>query len=517
MKIPLRIKETLYHDSETGKPVGSEYWVFDDAAEELFVINDDEDAARRIVAAVNACEGIDTESLETIQTINIGNYFNLKRKTVAELDRLRQKNAELLEALKGVCDNMGWDDDTLDHIEYVRAARAAIAEAEQHEPAEPTHPDNLRDVLGLCEQWFYNNHPLAVLPGTKMPVLVEIRNALYACKDGGRAILSSADMGTEIKYTQPTIDDRARPDAPENPATAEITSEQILKFMGQAAPFVPREKIWMLPPTLTPSEIKEPSIVEVRPTQQIVQAYGGGILPRWENMRAPQPTPEIPKVVVPKQDAIPYAQPTTMKKILFLDTETVGLPGDPNQPYTNHQNWPEMVSIAWQLQSESGEYITAGDYIVAPRPGVENGATHINGITPEMQETYGTEIRVILKKLLEAFADADLVVAHNVQFDQPVIFAELDRLGYEIPWKEWYCTKAQSVDLCRIPNPSSRYAGKWKWPSLDELHQFLFNEPIKGRDEFHGAAVDMWACARCYYEMQRRAAGPKDYPATPIL
>ena len=388
MKIPLRIKETLYHDSETGKPVGSEYWVFDDAAEELFVINDDEDAARRIVAAVNACEGIDTESLETIQTINIGNYFNLKRKTVAELDRLRQKNAELLEALKGVCDNMGWDDDTLDHIEYVRAARAAIAEAEQHEPAEPT-------------------------------------------------------------------------------------SEQILEFMGQAAPFVPREKIWMLPPTLTPSEMK-------------------GALP-------------------------PLNPRHTIRKILFLDTETVGIPADPTQPYTNHQNWPEMVSIAWQLQSESGEYITAGDYIVAPRPGVENGATHINGITPEMQETYGTEIRVILKKLLEAFADADLVVAHNVQFDQPVIFAELDRLGYEIPWKEWYCTKAQSVDLCRIPNPSSRYAGKWKWPSLDELHQFLFNEPIKGRDEFHGAAVDMWACARCYYEMQRRAAGPKDYPATPIL
>ena len=432
MKIPLRIKETLYHDSETGKPVGSEYWVFDDAAEELFVINDDEDAARRIVAAVNACEGIDTESLETIQTINIGNYFNLKRKTVAELDRLRQKNAELLEALKGVCDNMGWDDDTLDHIEYVRAARAAIAEAEQHEPAEPT-------------------------------------------------------------------------------------SEQILEFMGKAEPFVPREKIWMLPPTLTPSEIKEPGIVEVRPTQQIVQAYGGGILPRWENMRAPQPTPEIPKVVVPKQDAIPYAQPTTMKKILFLDTETVGLPGDPNQPYTNHQNWPEMVSIAWQLQSESGEYITAGDYIVAPRPGVENGATHINGITPEMQETYGTEIRVILKKLLEAFADADLVVAHHIQFDQSVIFAELDRLGYEIPRKEWYCTKAQSADLCQIPNPSKRYAGKWKWPSLDELHQFLFNEPIKGRDEFHGAAVDMWACARCYHEMQRRAAGPKDYTIPPTL
>ena len=206
-----------------------------------------------------------------------------------------------------------------------------------------------------------------------------------------------------------------------------------------------------------------------------------------------------------------------MKNILFLDTETVGLPGDPNQPYTNHHNWPEMVSIAWQVQSESGGFVTAGDYIVAPRPGVENGAIEINGITPEMQNNHGTEIYLILEKLLEAYMRSDLVVAHNVAFDQPVIFAELDRLGYAIPRKEWYCTKAQSTDLCRIPNTSSRYPGQYKWPSLDELHQFLFNEPIKGREQYHGAVVDMWACARCYYEMQRRAAGPKDYTATPIL
>ncbi len=491
MKIPLRIKETLYHDSETGKPVGSEYWVFDDAAEELFVINDDEDAARRIVAAVNACEGITTETLEFAAAENIKLDFVGRAARITEIETSVPKvNARLLEALKTLSNiaepifrkyDEGYEQHEMpagytspDSLFIaINAARAAIDEAEQYEPAEPTHPDNLCDVLRLCEQWFFNNHPLAVLPGTKMPVLVEIRNALYECKDGGRAILSSADMGTEIKYTQPTIDDRARPDAPENPATAEITSEQILEFMGQAAPFVPREKIWMLPPTLTPSEMK-------------------GALP-------------------------PLNPRHTMKKILFLDTETVGIPADTTQPYTNHQNWPEMVSIAWQLQNESGEFITARDYIVAPRPGVENGAAHINGITPEMQKNFGTDVYVILEELLKAFADADLVVAHHVQFDQSVIFAELDRLGYEIPWKEWYCTKAQSADLCQIPNPSKRYAGKWKWPSLDELHQFLFNEPIKGRDEFHGAAVDMWACARCYHEMQRRAAGPKDYTATPIL
>lgn len=44
----------------------------------------------------------------------------------------------------------------------------------------------------------------------------------------------------------------------------------------------------------------------------------------------------------------------SMKNILFLDTETVGLPGDMNQPYTNHANWPECVSIAWIVADETG-------------------------------------------------------------------------------------------------------------------------------------------------------------------
>lgn len=109
MKLPLRIKETLYYDSETGKPIGSEYWVFDDAAEELFVINDDEEAARRIVACVNFCEGEPIQNLEDndlnglLKTVLLFTSIKKMRAQITEqqveLDRLRQKNAELLEAL----------------------------------------------------------------------------------------------------------------------------------------------------------------------------------------------------------------------------------------------------------------------------------------------------------------------------------------------------------------------------------------------------------------------------------
>ncbi len=163
--------------------------------------------ARRICAAVNACEGITTEALEFAAAENIRLDFAGRSARITELETsVPTINARLLEALKMVCQNMGWDDDTLDHIDYVRTARAAIAAAEgyepvaiilpgwedlslktsarqpyaaqQHESIIPAPPYNQYQTLQLCERWFFRNQPLAVLPGTKVEAVKTIRDAL---------------------------------------------------------------------------------------------------------------------------------------------------------------------------------------------------------------------------------------------------------------------------------------------------------------------------------------------------
>lgn len=40
-----------------------------------------------------------------------------------------------------------------------------------------------------------------------------------------------------------------------------------------------------------------------------------------------------------------------------------------------------------------------------------------------------------------------------------------------------------------------------KWPTLQELHTFLFGVGFEGA---HDALVDVRACAKCYWEIQRR-------------
>lgn len=93
---PLTIKEALYHDSETGKAIGTEYWVISANGAEIACLDYEEDA-RRIVACVNACEGIETEDLEGAE---LAKFCEDRLWQIGENDRLSAQNTRLLEALK---------------------------------------------------------------------------------------------------------------------------------------------------------------------------------------------------------------------------------------------------------------------------------------------------------------------------------------------------------------------------------------------------------------------------------
>ena len=53
-----------------------------------------------------------------------------------------------------------------------------------------------------------------------------------------------------------------------------------------------------------------------------------------------------------------------------------------------------------------------------------------------------------------------------------------------------------TTELCRIPGQFG-----YKWPSLSELHRFLFGT---GYEEAHDAGADVAACADCFLELRRR-------------
>ena len=187
------------------------------------------------------------------------------------------------------------------------------------------------------------------------------------------------------------------------------------------------------------------------------------------------------------------------KTILFLDTETTGLPSNWKAPYNE---WPRMVSLAFSLV-RGDEILGQNEYIIKPEGyEIPLEASKIHGITTEEAQSKGNDIQMVLIQLATMVELADLVVFHNSSFDTSIISGEQIRAG----WKpeelihnnpKIFCTKEKSTTILKIP---SGRGGAWKWPSLAELCAFCGVEN-KGA---HNALNDVIATKECYFYLVER-------------
>ena len=184
---------------------------------------------------------------------------------------------------------------------------------------------------------------------------------------------------------------------------------------------------------------------------------------------------------------------------LFLDTETTGLPKRRNASYSDVDNWPRLVQLAWVTIDESGRELSAVEHIVKPDGfSIPSEASKIHGITTDMAKRSGTGLLEVLVEFASAVERSSTVVAHNVDYDRPVLEAEFIRSGLQcfLGDKKLMCTKESSTEYCALPGPYG-----YKWPTLDELHHKLFNTPMGAA---HNALVDVRACMKCYFELENR-------------
>jgi len=185
---------------------------------------------------------------------------------------------------------------------------------------------------------------------------------------------------------------------------------------------------------------------------------------------------------------------------LFFDTETTGLPKSWKAPVTDTGNWPNIVQIAWALFDDSGNQIAFRDSLIKPEGFViPESATAIHGISTERALKEGRLMAEILKEFLGAVQNAARLVAHNLDFDEKMVRVELLRQGMPDILGEIkkICTMKSSTAYCKIPGPYGD-----KWPKLSELHIKLFGVDFEDQ---HNAAADVLCCAKCFFELRRRA------------
>lgn len=187
---------------------------------------------------------------------------------------------------------------------------------------------------------------------------------------------------------------------------------------------------------------------------------------------------------------------------LIFDTETTGLPKRWDAPITDTENWPRAIQIAWQLHDELGNCIEHQDYLIKPEGfNIPYDAEKVHGISTELAQEQGKPLGEVLEKFNEAIAKTKFIVGQNVGFDVNIMGCEFYRNDIENSLQELpildTCTE-HTAQLCQIPGGRG---GKFKLPTLTELHQFLFNQPFA---EAHNATADVEATTRCFFELIRR-------------
>ncbi|MFM2201534.1 MAG: polymerase subunit alpha, partial [Bacteroidota bacterium] len=181
---------------------------------------------------------------------------------------------------------------------------------------------------------------------------------------------------------------------------------------------------------------------------------------------------------------------------LIFDTETTGLPGNWNAPLTDFGNWPRVVQIAWQLHGADGKLLSAQSLIVQPEGfTIPFNAEKVHGISTDRAMREGLPISQVIERFLNDVTQCNYIAGHNIEFDLNIMGCELLRKGLEnsLSAKKSLDTKDLSTDFCALPGGKN---GKFKWPTLTELHQKLFNAPFA---EAHDAAYDVDATAKCFF------------------
>ena len=194
-------------------------------------------------------------------------------------------------------------------------------------------------------------------------------------------------------------------------------------------------------------------------------------------------------------------------KILVFDTETTGLPKY-GAKLPNTQLYPYIVQFSWLVYDDSTMKITnINNHLVMLPEGMDipQESTNIHGISTEQMRQSGENINLVLETFHKAVQESQVIVAHNIKFDDDIVQCECIRnkmvnFMVEYPAKIKYCTMTYGKNITKIERPSKYTAGAtyFKPPKLFELHKHYFNTVP---NNLHNSLVDVFVCFRCFYVM----------------
>lgn len=186
-----------------------------------------------------------------------------------------------------------------------------------------------------------------------------------------------------------------------------------------------------------------------------------------------------------------------MARIMFIDTETTGLPQTIGFDNYHHPsivekyNSSRVIEIGYLIY-ENGKLDKEFNSLVVPDNFVISNS-HIHGITQADAENKGNSIVEVFASLLKDLENVDYIIGHNIMFDINIILAECYRYKFEK-----LINKIEKTQTKCTQKIGKKKMSLYKYPKLIELYKFLFSNELK---QDHRALSDAKACADCYFKM----------------
>jgi DNA polymerase-3 subunit epsilon len=188
-----------------------------------------------------------------------------------------------------------------------------------------------------------------------------------------------------------------------------------------------------------------------------------------------------------------YAVP---EYLLFVDTETSGLPTDWRRPYAEPGAWPHVAQVAWLIYTAAGElvktenhYIRPSDYDISP------ASMQVHGLTLAYLHEHGEARLPVMQRLHnDLLRYKPLVVGHFIELDYHMVGVSFHRSGLPnaLLGLPTFCTMKLTE---RFWQPMRQ-----QYLRLADLYQRQFGQPMLKQ---HDALADAEATAQCFFELRR--------------
>lgn len=182
-------------------------------------------------------------------------------------------------------------------------------------------------------------------------------------------------------------------------------------------------------------------------------------------------------------------------KVFVFDTETTWFI---NKKETDLDKQPKIVQFAWILWNlENATFVEEKRVNIMINPGmpIPFWASQVHHIY-DIDVKDAPKIEEVMDEILECINQPDVIVWHNIEYDEDMVKLELKRLKQEYKYnpKQVICTMKTTVDFCAIQWNGARF----KYPKLWELHKKLFDQYFTGA---HDAMVDVEATTRSFVKL----------------